>query len=69
MKTGRIRIEKMTLRMRGVRPRQGEQMAGVIARDIANTLAAPGTLEPGQTEIPSLSLRLRVKGGGSRPRE
>ena len=65
MNSGGIRIGKVTLRLRGVKPAQAEERAGSIAREIARRLAAPGALPAGQSEIPSLSLRL-PPGGRSR---
>jgi len=66
MKAGGIRIDKISLRMRGVRPREAERRAGDIAREIARSLSAPGALPAGQTEIPSMTLRVKADGSPSR---
>jgi hypothetical protein len=62
MKSRAIKIEKVSLRLRGVTPEQAHQRAVLIAGEIAHAAAREQT--PTQTEVPRLSLRLRADGKG-----
>jgi hypothetical protein len=60
-----IRIERMSLRLRGVKPKQAERQAHSIAREIADSLAGEGALlGRGSGEIGTLSVRVQPNGGG-----
>ena len=66
MSGGGIRIAKMSLRLRGVTPREAEQRVHSIAREIAHSLVRErAALPPGESEIGQLSVRVKTGGGGS----
>lgn len=81
MNPGQVRIEKLSLRMRGVTPQQARQRAGAIARDIARAIRENASQLSGTTTIPCLALRIepgkasgidqqiRAQWSGERPRE
>jgi|CZKX01.1.fsa_nt_gi hypothetical protein len=65
MSANEIRIEKMSLRLRGVTPQQAEQRARSIAHEIADSLVRErALLAPGQAEFRGLSVRVKSGGGG-----
>jgi hypothetical protein len=65
MNPGQVRIEKLSLRMRGVTPQQARQRADSIARDIARAIRENASLLSATTTIPRLAIR--VAAGGKTP--
>jgi hypothetical protein len=66
MNSGGIHIDKVSLRLRGVTPRQARQRAGSMAREIADAVGRQaGRIAPGRTQIGKLSVRLRTGGSNS----
>jgi hypothetical protein len=66
MNSGRIRIGKVSLRLRGVTRQEAQQRAGSIAREIAGAVAREAALKtPGKAEIGQLSVRLRPGTGAA----
>ena len=66
MNSGGIRIEKLSVRLRGVTAQQARDRAGAIAREIAGAVAREGSSMPsGKREIGKLSVRVRADGKGN----
>ncbi len=65
MNSGQIRIDKVSLRMRGVTPTEARRRAGSIAHEIAEAVAREGAgAAPGKSEIGQLSVRQPAAGKG-----
>ena len=62
MKQPGIRVEKMSVRLRGVTARQAEHRAASIAREVAQKLAADPRLA-GTTALDRLEVRVPARPG------
>lgn len=62
MKSSRIHVQSVSVRLRGATPAQARQRAGAIAQEIAQALAGQASASPRNREITKLSVRLPAAG-------